>query len=266
MTSVYDEKIYPELPSAPPEESQAYRLQKISEAEKFLQSEIQTREKLTKKQKQRSNALTISDTSIITVITILEAASIATLTTGVGVPISIFLASTGLLLGLGSAAIHKSQKIFDSKAKKHDKIKTLAESKLDTISGIVSKAIEDTYISNQEYHLILEEIKHYRTMKEEIRSKSKRVVKEITKEQREAILAQGREEGKQAFLAKIAASSDIPCRISLRPTMRSRTAIGHSMQQSGPWPCSRPSGSIIRWPGCAITPAPPSITFKASSC
>ena len=205
----YEEKIYPEVPSAPPDESQTYRLEKINEAEKFLQSEIQNREKLTKRFKRRASALTISDTSVITVITVLEAASIATLTTGVGVPISIVLASTGLLLSLGSAAIHKSQKIFDSKAKKHDKIKTLAESKLDSISGIVSKAIENAHISNQEYHLILEEIKHYRTMKEEIRSKSKRVVEDITEEQREAILAQGREEGKQAFLAKIAANSGI---------------------------------------------------------
>ena len=36
-----------------------------------------------------------------------------------------------LLLGIGSVVVHKTQKIFESKAKKHDKIKTLAESKLD---------------------------------------------------------------------------------------------------------------------------------------
>ena len=63
--------------------------------------------------------------------------------TGVGVPISIALASTGVFFGVGSAVVHKLQKIFDSKAKKHDKIKTLSESKLDSISGLVSKAIEE---------------------------------------------------------------------------------------------------------------------------
>ena len=86
----------------------------------------------------------------------------------------IVLASTGLFLVLGSAVIHKTQKIFDSKAKKHDKIKTLTESKLDTISDIVSKAVEDLHISHKEYQLILKEIEHYRKMKEEIRIKSKR--------------------------------------------------------------------------------------------
>ena len=47
-------------------------------------------------------------------------------------------------------------------------------------------------------------------MKEEIRTKSKKTTDTITAEQRETILAQGREQGKQAFLEKIAASSDIP--------------------------------------------------------
>jgi len=40
-------------------------------------------------------------------------------------PISVALASAGLVLGIGSAVIHKTQKIFNSKAKKHDKIKDM---------------------------------------------------------------------------------------------------------------------------------------------
>ena len=208
MSSVYEtEKIYPPIPpTAPPDhlESQDYRLRKIDELEKFLRNEVESRDKLTKCFKRRATAATFSDGSVIAAITALEIASIVTLTTGVGMPLSVVLASTGLLLGLGSAAIHKTQKIFDSKAKKHGKIKTLAESKLDTISGIVSKAIEDSHISHQEYQLILKEVEHYRTMKEEIRTKSKKTTDSITAEQREDILKQGREEGKQNFLAKIA--------------------------------------------------------------
>ena len=211
MTSVYDEKIYPPIPTAtaPPDddEGQAYRLQKIDELEKFLRSEVDLRDKLTKRFKRRATATSISDTAVIAAITTLEATSIATLITGIGIPISVVLASTGLFLGLGSAIIHKTRRIFDSKAKKHEKIKTLAESKLDSISSLVSKAVEDSSISHQEYQLILKEVEHYRTMKEEIRTKSKKTTDAITAEQREEILKQGREEGKQAFLTKIAASS-----------------------------------------------------------
>ena len=211
MASVYEtEKIYPTIPPTAPPDDESYRLKKIDELEKFLRSEVESRDKLTKRFKRRATASTISDTSVIAAITALEIASIVTLTTGVGVPLSVVLASTGLLLGLGSAAIHKTQKIFDSKAKKHDKIKTLAESKLDTISGIVSKAVEDSHISHQEYQLILKEVEHYRKMKEEIRTKSKKTTDAITTEQREAILAQGREEGRQAFLQKIVGTSATP--------------------------------------------------------
>ena len=208
MSSVYEtEKIYPTIPPTAPLDDESYRLKKIDELEKFLRSEVESRDKLTKRFKRRATASTISDTSVIAAITALEVTSIVTLTTGIGMPISVVLASTGLLLGIGSAVIHKTQKIFDSKAKKHDKIKTLAESKLDTISGLVSKAIEDSSISHQEYQLILKEIEHYRTMKEEIRTKSKKTTDAITAEQREAILAQGRKEGREDFLKKIGASS-----------------------------------------------------------
>ena len=210
MTSVYDEKLYPQIPATAPPDDESYRLKKIDELEKFLRSEVDLRDKLTKQFKRRATASTISDTSVITAITALEVASIVTLTTGIGMPISVVLASTGLFLGLGSGIIHKTQKIFDSKAKKHDKIKTLAESKLDTISGLVSKAVEDSHIDHQEYHLILKEVEHYRTMKKEIRTKSKKTTDAITAEQREAILAQGRKEGQQAFLAKIAGTSATP--------------------------------------------------------
>ena len=211
MASVYEtEKIYPTIPPTAPPDDESYRLKKIDELEKFLRSEVESRDKLTKRFKRRATASTISDTSVIAAITALEVASIVTLTTGIGMPISVVLASTGLLLGLGSGIIHKTQKIFESKAKKHDKIKTLAESKLDTISGIVSKAVEDSHISNQEYQVILKEVEHYRTMKEEIRTKSKKTTNAITAEQREAILAQGREEGQQAFLQKIVGTSATP--------------------------------------------------------
>ena len=211
MSSVYEtEKLYPQIPASAPPDDESYRLKKIDELEKFLRSEVESRDKLTKRFKRRATASTISDTSVIAAITALEVASIVTLTTGIGMPISVVLASTGLLLGLGSGIIHKTQKIFDSKAKKHDKIKTLAESKLDTISGLVSKAVEDSHIDHQEYLLILKEVEHYRTMKEEIRTKSKKTTDAITAEQREAILAQGRKEGQQAFLAKIVGTSATP--------------------------------------------------------
>ena len=76
------------------------------------------------------------------------------------------------------------------KTAKNEKIKTLAESKLDLISDLVSKAVEDANVSHEEYQFILKEKEHYRKMKEEIRAKSKKAADKITAEQREEILKQ----------------------------------------------------------------------------
>ena len=212
MTKKKRQRLYPDLEEQSPlaEEGHFYRLQKIGEIEKFLQDEVADRDALSKRCKRRAAVLTAGDTSLVMAITSLEIGSIATLATGVGIPLSIALASAGLFLGLASAITHKTLKLLDSKAKKHEKIKTLAESKLDSISGLVSKAAEDSAIDDDEYRLILGELQNYRTLKEQIRMKNRQVQGVISAEQREAILAQGREEGKQDFLAKIAQSSAIP--------------------------------------------------------
>ena len=114
-------------PSAPIDD-QLYRLKKIDEMEQFLRSEVAYRDQLSKRYKRRAAAVTISDTSVVTAITLLSIGSVATLASGVGMPVTIALTATGLVLSLTSAIVHKTQKIFNSKAKKHDKIKVLARS------------------------------------------------------------------------------------------------------------------------------------------
>ena len=128
---------------------------KIGELEAFLCGEVAVRGKLTKRFKLRANAASISDSIFVTVITALEVGSVTTLATGVGFPIRISLAATGLLLGLSSIGARNAQKVLKMKIKKHDKITTLAESKLDSISGLVSKAIEDANVPHKEYQFIL---------------------------------------------------------------------------------------------------------------
>ena len=50
----------------------------------------------------------------------------------------------------------------------------------------------------------LQEVEKYRNLKADIRNQAKAKVKQITKEQREELLEQGRKEGKEKFLQKIA--------------------------------------------------------------
>ena len=60
---------------------------------------------------------------------------------------------------------------LNKKAKKHNEIRVLAESKLNTIGSHVSKAIEDGCISQEELVLINEERPKYSEMKENIRTR-----------------------------------------------------------------------------------------------
>ena len=76
-----------------------------------------------------------------------------------------------------------------SKAEKHKKIKTIASAKLDTIASHVSKALSDNKVTDEEFRLILEELEKYKVMKEEVRSKTKKM---IATEMEEMLIEKGR--------------------------------------------------------------------------
>ena len=59
------------------------------------------------------------------------------------------------------------------KIEKHEKIAMLAVSTINTISSLISKALSDNSISDEEYSLILLEFQTFTQMKEDIRIKSK---------------------------------------------------------------------------------------------
>ena len=210
--SVYDNnKVYPSLPSAPEDSTaQKYRLQKISEIETFFLHEIDEREKLAKKFRRIGNSILIVDTGLIITTVISGSASIATISSGVAIPIGIVLTGTSLLLSIATTVTRKSLNAIRVKQKKHDQIILLAQTKLESIQDIISKAVTDGNISDLEFERILSELDRYRTLKQEVRNKAKKKSESITDEQREAILQQGREEGRNAFLKQIANTSNIP--------------------------------------------------------
>ena len=111
----------------------------------------------------------------------------------------IALSRTSLLLSLATAITRKSFEIFTVKQEKHDSIQLLSQTKLDSISNIISQAMQDGHISPTEFHKVLQEVEKYRRLKADIRNETKAQVKKITKEQREEILEKGRKESKEDF-------------------------------------------------------------------
>ena len=156
----------------------------------------------------RFNTITgIIDTGLITSTVIAGGISIAAFASGVGLPVGTALGGTSLILSLATGITRKSFKTFTVKQEKHDAIKLLAQSKLDSITDIISQAMQDGDISPTEFHKVLQEVEKYRKLKADIRNLAKAKIKQITKEQREELLEQGRKEGKEDFLRKIANTS-----------------------------------------------------------
>ena len=69
--------------------------------------------------------------------------------------------------------------------------------------------MQERDISSIEFRKVLQEVEKYRKLKANIRNQAKAKTKQVTKEQREELLEQGRKEGKEDFLRKIANTSGI---------------------------------------------------------
>ena len=88
-------------------------------------------------------------------------------------------------------------------------IKLLFKSKLDSIANIISQAIQDGHISFIVFHKVFQKVEKYLKLKVDIRNQTKAKVKQITKEQREELLEQGRKKGKEGFLRKTVNTSGV---------------------------------------------------------
>ena len=179
--SIYnqDTNICPDLNLSAPQETQAYRLKKITEIEAFFVDEIEARRQEEKKKKPLNTIIGILDTGLIILAVIAGGASIPAFASGAGLPVGATLGGLGVVLSLLTVATQKFFKILTVKQGKHDAIMLLAQSKLDSIADIISQAMQDGDISP----ICLE-------------TEPRPSLKQIEKEQREEILEQGKKEGK----------------------------------------------------------------------
>ena len=83
------------------------------------------------------------DTGLIKSTVIAGGISIAAFASGFGLPASIALSRISLLLSLATVITQKSFESFTVKEEKHDAIKLLAQSKVDSIVNIISQAMQD---------------------------------------------------------------------------------------------------------------------------
>ena len=107
---------------------------------------------------------------------VLSAASsgvlIISFTSVVGAPIGIASASLTLIFSLTTGIVKKLLNITRNEGKKHDKILTLAKSKLNSIETLKFQALIDMDIGHEEFFTILDEKDKYEKMKDNLRSEN----------------------------------------------------------------------------------------------
>ena len=107
----------------------------------------------------RFNTITsIVYTGLITSTVINGGISITAFASGAGLRVGIALSTISLLLPLATVITRKSFKIFTIKQEKHDAIKLLVQSRLYSISNIISLAMQNGDISPFKFHKVLQEV------------------------------------------------------------------------------------------------------------
>ena len=159
--------LYPELPAAdsllPAADSdtqvitqdsdQSYRLQQICQLKRQLENEREKRSSLYKKYKRGVNTVNGVDTALVTVSVGMGVGGVGLLTTIIAAPVVLGLEIAALACGLLGVAGKFVSRLLLVKAQKHDEIRVLADSKLNTISDHVSTALIDGEISDQKFRL-----------------------------------------------------------------------------------------------------------------
>ena len=162
--SIYDNettsKIFSDLNPTAPQEPQTYRFKKLTEIQVYLLDEIEVCVWIPKKMKRFNTITSIVDAGLITSTVITGGISIAAFASGAGLPVCIALSGTSLLLSLAIVITQKSFKTFTVKQEKHDAIKLLAKSKLDSIANIIFQVTQGGNISSTEFHKVLKEVEN----------------------------------------------------------------------------------------------------------
>jgi len=140
----------------------------------------------------------------------------------VDIGLEIAALSCGILSGGGKFIAHQ----LALKAKKHDEIRVLADSKLNTIADFVSTALIDGEISDQEFKLVLAEMSKCRQMKKEIREGYKKHMLQLNWTRRQITLSLSRVE-KRRWQARAVA------RILFQPRQRGKPGVWWRSSQRG---------------------------------
>lgn len=191
--------VYPDLSTVIPvkdadvnQDAQNFRLKQIRDIRDQLEKEAETRGRLRRRYKALYNtAYYINFGSSLTSVAS-STVAVVSLSTVIGalpaLPFGIVAITTGVL-GVVSS---KVSKLILKKTEKHERIKLIALSKLSSVNDLVSRALTNGKISDEEFQVILNEMESYRDHKSEIRTG---VRNQLSKEREQEIRDEAEKKG-----------------------------------------------------------------------
>ena len=157
----------------PLESGETHRLQHVAEVRFRLEKERDFRALMYKKYRRGANVVDGIDTWLSVTSVGLAASCVELLSTIMAAPVALGFQAGTIVCGLLGAGGKLVGRRLQAKARKHDLIRGLTESKLNTITDRISVALNDDKITEEEFRLILSEIDKYKKMKAEIRGRQK---------------------------------------------------------------------------------------------
>jgi len=168
-------QIYPNVPQS----GDNFRLQKTYDALGSLEKEVKHYENVRKKYKRTQSTFSklSMGTGILSVT--LGSSGLGTSLSGVGLAVGIPLGALAGVFGLTSVGCAAVSKRLSQKVSKHDQTVASAKAKANSIRDLVSKALKDNKISDEEFSLILNEVDKFEALKRSIRRKSRKEEKNV---------------------------------------------------------------------------------------
>ena len=157
-------QMYPDLPSD-------FRMKKINEISATLHSEIDHYRAVAKKYKRTKKFVNWEAGGSSVLSFVFSSASFGSAISVIGLPATIPLGGVAGGFALMSSGLIVVSKKLDSKIKKHQEIVTLAIAKRDTVDRLLSKAMRDNRVSDDEFQLIMDEHSQYNVLKGAVRAK-----------------------------------------------------------------------------------------------
>ena len=113
---------------------------------------------------------------------------------GLAVPVMLPLEIVAIVCGCMGVCVKLMSKI-----QKHYEIKTLGESKLNSIKGLISTALNDGQISEQQFKMVLDELDKYNDLKDKTHTKQSG----LSEQEKKKLIEQGKAQALSAIQKKI---------------------------------------------------------------